>query len=82
MKTTVEISDDLADAVRRLAAEENTTLRALIEAGLRRILDERQQVPSFRLRDASFSGEGLQAGFRDAEWERFRQAAYETEWGG
>jgi len=34
MKATVEISDDLAEAVRRLAAEENTTLRALIEASL------------------------------------------------
>jgi len=29
MKTTVEISDDLARAVKRLAAEENTTLWAL-----------------------------------------------------
>jgi predicted transcriptional regulator len=82
MKTTVEISDDLAEAVRRLAAEENTTLRALIEAGLRRILEERQQVPSFRLRDASFAGEGLQAEFREVGWERFREAAYGTERGG
>lgn len=82
MKTTVEISDDLAEAVRRLAAEENTTLRALIEAGLRRILEERQQVPSFRLRDASFPGEGLQAEFREVGWERFREAAYGTERGG
>lgn len=82
MKTTVEISDDLAEAARRLAAEENTTLRALIEAGLRRILDERQRVPTFRLRDASFAGKGLQAEFREVGWERFREAAYGTERGG
>jgi len=82
MKTTVELSDDLAEAARRLAAEENTTLRALIEAGLRRILDERREVPPFQLRDASFCGSGLQPEFRDAGWERFREAAYGMERGG
>jgi hypothetical protein len=35
MKTTVEISDGLLDEARRLAAREATTVRALIEAGLR-----------------------------------------------
>jgi hypothetical protein len=82
MKTTVEISDALAEAARRLAAEENTTLRALIEAGLQRILEERQAVPDFQLRDASFCGNGLQLEFRDAGWERLREAAYGTERGG
>lgn len=82
MKTTVEISDDLAQAVRRLAAEENTTLRSLIEAGLRRILEERQERPTFHLRDASFRGEGLQPEFREAGWERVREAAYGVESGG
>lgn len=79
MKTTVEISDDLAQAIRRIAAEENTTLRALIEAGLRRILEEREEQPVFRLRDASFQGQGLQPDFRGAGWERVRDAAYGSE---
>lgn len=82
MKTTVEISEDLAQAVRRLAVEENTSFRALIEAGLRRILEERQERPEFHLRDASFRGEGLRPPFQGAGWERVREAAYGPEAGG
>ena len=37
MKTTVEISDSLAEEAKRVAARERTTLRALIEAGLRAV---------------------------------------------
>lgn len=81
-KTTVEISDTLAREAKRLAAEENTTLRALIEAGLERILEERSHTPSFRLRDASFGGEGLQEEFAAAGWDRTREAAYGAERGG
>lgn len=76
MKTTVEISDPLADEVRELAARENTTLRALIEAGLRLLLEERARQDTFRLRDASFRGDGLAPEFRGADWEGVRDAAY------
>ena len=77
MKTTVEIPDQLAEEAKALAARENTTLRDLIEAGLRIVLRERRRRSSFKLRDASFRGRGLQPEFRDADWERLRQAAYE-----
>lgn len=76
MKTTVEISDALAEAAKQVAAEERTTLRALIEAGLRKVLEERQQSRTFRLRTASFGGSGLQPEFREVNWERVREAAY------
>jgi hypothetical protein len=81
MKTTVEISDSLADEARELAARENTTLRAVIEAGLRLVLKERRKTARFRLRDASFRGEGLQPEFRSGTWERMRDAAYEERGG-
>jgi hypothetical protein len=77
MKTTVEISDALAEEAKALAAREKTTLRELIEAGLRSVLQERRSRSAFRLRDASFGGSGLQPEFRDADWERLRQAMYE-----
>lgn len=77
MKTTVEISDALATEIRELAARERTTLRELIEAGLRSVLRERSRKGAFRLRDATFSGNGLQPEFRGADWERIREAAYE-----
>jgi ribosomal protein L34 len=77
MKTTVEISDALAREAREVAAHEHTTLRELIEAGLRAVLRERRRKVGFRLRDASVGGNGLQAEFRGADWERLREAAYE-----
>ena len=77
MKTTVEISDSLADEARAVARREKTTLRELIETGLRLVLRERMRRGRFRLRDASFRGEGLQPEFRDENWQRMRDAAYE-----
>lgn len=40
VKTTVELPDELLVAAKRQAAEERTTLRALIARGLRLVLDE------------------------------------------
>lgn len=77
MKTTVEISDRLATEAKALAARERTTLRALIEAGLRTVLRERKRQRAFRLRDESFRGRGLNPEFRGGGWERMREAAYE-----
>lgn len=77
MKTTVEISDSLAREARDLAAREHTTLRALIEAGLRAELRARRRKGNFQLRDLSFAGNGLRPEFRGADWERIRDAAYE-----
>lgn len=36
MKTTIELPDDLAREAKRLAAESGSTLRSLVEEGLRR----------------------------------------------
>jgi len=46
----VEISDTLAREVRALAAREKTTLRALIETGLREVLRAHRRRHSFTLR--------------------------------
>ena len=77
MKTTVEISDTLAEEAKALAARERTTLRALIEAGLRAVLKERRQRGRFKLRKVTISGRGLQPEFRSSGWDRMREAAYE-----
>jgi hypothetical protein len=77
MKTTVEISDALAEEAKALARRDQTTLRALIEAGLRQVLRERRRKARFELRDASFRGQGLQPEFRDGDWRRIHEAAYE-----
>ena len=78
MKTTVEISDPLLRDARKVAAREDTTLRALIEQGLRRILSEKKKPkPAFKLRDASVGGKGLRPELRDAGWEKIRDMIYE-----
>jgi hypothetical protein len=77
MKTTIEVSDALLERARRLAAREHTTLRALVEEGLRKVLAEKRQAAPFRLRRASFRGRGLQPSARDTGWEHVRDLAYE-----
>ena len=77
MKTTVEISDPLLGEARRAAVEEGTTVRALIEEGLRRVLRERVRRRPFRLRQVTFKGRGLQPSAGDGSWERLRAFIYE-----
>lgn len=77
MKTTVEISDALFSKVRERAASEGTTMRALIEEGLRRLLDERELRREFRLRKVSFAGKGLQPDVCRGSWAEIRGRVYE-----
>jgi hypothetical protein len=77
MKTTLDISDPLLREARKLAARERTTLRALVERGLRHVVTEKKRGPAFRLRKASFKGRGLRPELADAGWDRLRDLAYE-----
>jgi len=77
MKTTIEIADTLLSEVRQLASRDRTTLRALVEEGLRQVLRERRQVSEFRLREASFGGRGLRPEIREDDWDTVRSMAYE-----
>lgn len=78
MKTTMEISDPLLRAAHAMARRRGTTLKALVEAGLRRILEEeRSATAAFTLRDASVGGQGLAPGFDYADWARILDNAYD-----
>lgn len=77
MKTTIDIADALLTEARRLARREHTTVRELVELGLRRVVEERKRRPPFRLRSASFAGSGVQAGIRDLGWDGVLAAIYE-----
>jgi hypothetical protein len=81
MKTTLDIPDPLLREARKVAERERTTLRALVEQGLRRVLADRQRRRGFRLRKASFKGQGLHPDMRNAGWERLRELAYEDRGG-
>lgn len=77
MKTTVHIAPDLLQQAKTIAAAERTTLRALIDEGLREALAKREASDRFALRDASFAGRGLQPGLDEGDWQRLMELAYE-----
>ncbi len=77
MKTTIQIPDSLLKEARKLANEKHTTLKALIEEGLRRILSERKRRGRFKLRKVTFRGKGLQPHLEGATWDRIRDLSYE-----
>lgn len=78
-KTTIQIPDVLLAEAKELAAREGTTLRALVESGLRSVVGRRLhgRDARFQLRDASVDGRGLRPEFRDASWERVRDETYD-----
>jgi Arc/MetJ family transcription regulator len=78
VKTTIEISDALLDEARDVAGRDRTTVRALVEEGLRHVLGERRnRRQAFTLRKATFKGKGLQPLVADGSWERLRDLTYE-----
>ena len=77
MKTTIEIADDLLERAQRLARQEQTTLRALTEQGLRLVLKERQaKSGSWKWKPLVVRGSGLSPEFQDASWEKVRDEIY------
>jgi hypothetical protein len=75
MKTTIEIDAVLLEAARQVARRDGTTLRALVEHGLRLALSERRQALPFSLRDASVDGRGLQPGAEGISWAELQHLA-------
>ena len=76
MKTTIEISDALLSEAKKVSAQQHLTLRALVEQGLREVIQKHQSEPAFKLRPASFKGKGLQPAYRGASWSEVRSAIY------
>lgn len=76
MKTTIEIPDPVLAEAKRVAQREKSTLRALVEEGLRLALERRGDGERFRLRDASVGGQGLRPELRGASWDEIRDLAY------
>ena len=63
MRTTVRLEDSLLIEVKKLAAESNTTLTAIIDEALREKLARRQQPkPRRKIRFTTFKGNGLRPG--------------------
>jgi predicted transcriptional regulator len=76
MKTTVNLPDELLRQAQELARRDDTTLKELIETGLRAVIKQRSDKSAFALADASVDGLGLQQEFRDATWDTIRDTIY------
>jgi hypothetical protein len=65
MKTTIVIPDGLLAEAQALARREGTTLKALTQEGLRKVIAEKKsRKEPFKLRDASVGGKGLRPEFQ------------------
>ena len=79
MKTTVNVGDSLFQRAKRQAMRDGVTLRELIENGLRRELDQRNQdleKPFHLRRDIVIEG-GVQPGIDLTDWNQIRDIIYE-----
>jgi hypothetical protein len=77
MKTTLDIADALLVDAKKLAVQQNVTVRSLVERGLRQVLDEqRRKSPRFELRDASVKGRGLLPELQGQSWSDIRDTIY------
>ena len=76
MKTTVELPDSLLREAKRVALKNRTTVKALIEQGLRTVVAERKRAAGFTLRKAAFRGDGLVSGRSLQDWAAIRDLVY------
>jgi hypothetical protein len=76
MKTTVEIADPLLEQAKVEARRRGTTVRSLIEEGLRRVIAE-PNVDGYVLPDCSVSGDGPTELWLTSTWDEKLAAIYE-----
>jgi predicted transcriptional regulator len=76
MKTTVELPDELLHEVQRIARAEDTTMKSLLEEGLRAVIARHRRAQAFALRDASVGGRGLRPEASEATWAQLRELSY------
>ena len=78
MKTTIDIAEPLLTQAKKLAAERQTTLKAIVEESLRRTLAEENR-PRQRaaVKTLVFTGRGLRPGLSWDDWAVIRALSYE-----
>ena len=69
--------DALLEEARNFDALEHTTIKVLIEEGLCKTIDDRKSKQGFKLRKATFNGNGSNRDADGASWEKLREMSYE-----
>jgi hypothetical protein len=76
MKTTIDIADALLAEAKTVAAREGTTVRSLVEEGLRLVMVRHGEGAAFQLRPGSFRGDGVRPDVSLEQWEQVRGLIY------
>jgi hypothetical protein len=82
MKTTIDIADALLTEAKTMATKEGTTVRSLVEEGLRLALARRREGKAFELRPASFGAGGVKADVSLDDWQAINTLIYQGHGGG
>lgn len=78
MKTTVQISDVLLADVHKIAAKRKTTFKALVDEGLRHIVEsEQNEKTQLKLKDFSYGDPNAPWPLEGKSWEEIRTIIYE-----
>jgi hypothetical protein len=77
VKITVNLAGMLLRSARGLARRAWTTLRALLDEVLCKILADRRRERLRALPDESVGGRGLHSGVREEDWKQIRALVYE-----
>jgi hypothetical protein len=76
MKTTIDISDALLGRARRHARRMGVPLRAVVEEGLRRVIETEPVRAKFRLADRSVGDESAPNPLESFSWQDLRDEIY------
>ena len=76
MKTTIDISDELFLKAKKLALQRKIPLRRVFEESLYYYLSGKAPQENFELEDESVPGNGPGPEFKNADWVKWRSAAY------
>lgn len=78
MKTTIEIRDELMDRAKRLAKRTGQPVRALVEEGLRRVLEASEALEQgYQLPDLSTGDPAAKDPLEALSWHEQRDLIYE-----
>jgi hypothetical protein len=77
MKTTIDITDPLLAQAKRLAAKRGTTLKALMEQGLRHVVADKAHAAPYQFVPVTDKMPVVPGGYPHMSWEQMRDIIYE-----
>ena len=76
MRTSIDIEETLLRRAERHALDHATTLNAIVEEGLRRVVADKPTGMPYVFDPPTVHGQGLQDGLREGDWDAIRELIY------